>query len=250
MRMGVCLIIPAGGNGQRFGGGLPKQFQLLNDVPIIIKSIRAFENVPGIDTVIISTMPHWISYTFDILKKFPVKLKVRIVNSGSQRQDSVHNALRSDDAQNSDIILIHDAVRPFPSVELIKKIIRTAKVDGAAIPGMIPKDTIKTIKINKVQEFTKPVPDAVNHVMETVNRNNLRSIQTPQGFRRDIINSAYEKAMKNKFYATDDASLCEYAGFPVTIVEGDDNNIKITTQLDYKLSMILDKTSEDSGLNI
>ena len=244
--MGVCLIIPAGGNGQRFGGGLPKQFQLLNDIPIIIKTIRAFENIPGIDSVVISTMPHWISYTFDILKKFPVKMKVRIVNSGGQRQDSVHNAIRSDDAQNSDIILIHDSVRPFPSTELIRKIIRTAKIDGAAIPGNIPKDTIKSIIISNIPEHTKSSVGTVNHVSETLTRNHLRAIQTPQGFTKDIITSAYEKAMKNKFYATDDASLCEYAGFPVTIIEGEDTNIKITTQLDYILSKILDKDHKSS----
>lgn len=229
--MNTCLIIPAGGTGKRFGSGLPKQFELLADIPIIIRTIRAFDNISSIKSVVIATKPEFFPLLNDIIKSYPLPQSVRMANSGNERQDSVYNALHCEEAKGSDIVLIHDAVRPFPSKNLIQKIIGSAQTFGAAVPGIVPKDTIKFVS------------DNVNF-LKTFERSKLRSVQTPQGFKTSIILNAYEKAMKSKFYATDDASLVEYAGFPVMIVDGEDINIKVTTPIDYMLASVIVEKQE------
>ena len=224
--MNACLIIPAGGQGQRFGGGLPKQFEMLGDAPILIQTIRAFEKVSAIKTIIVATMPHWIKQTFEMLNKYPINKTFRVVNSGSKRQDSIYNALQTEEAKKSQIILIHDSVRPFPSLDHIRNLITTAQAKGCAIPAVIPTDTIKMLNVGK-----KPIL--------TLDRERLRAVQTPQVFQTELILEVYKKAMKEKIYATDDSALLETMGKHVELVEGEVQNIKITTQLDYKLAILL-----------
>ena len=224
--MNACLIIPAGGQGQRFGGGLPKQFEMLGDAPILIQTIRAFEKVSAIKSIVIATMPHWIKHTFGILNSYPTKKTFRVVNSGNARQDSINNALQTDEAQKSQIILIHDSVRPFPSTEHIKDLITIAQSKGCAIPAITPTDTIKMLNVGK-----KPIL--------TLERSRLRAVQTPQVFQTELLLEVYKKAMKEKIYSTDDSALFEAMGHHVEIVEGEDINIKITTQKDFKLAQLI-----------
>lgn len=224
--MNACLIIPAGGQGQRFGGGLPKQFEMLGDVPILIQTIRSFEKVSAIKSIVVATMPHWIKKTFEMLNQYPSKKIFRVVNSGTKRQDTINNALQTEEAKNSQIILIHDAVRPFPSLDLIRNLITVAQAKGCAIPAVVPTDTIKILNVGN-----KPVL--------TLERDRLRAVQTPQVFQSDLILEVYRKAMKDKTYATDDSALFEMMGKHVEFVEGEVQNIKITTQLDYKLACLI-----------
>ena len=121
--------------------------------------------------------------------------------------------------------MIHDAVRPFFSVELVNKIISTAAEFGVAIPALTPNDTIKEIDTN-------------GFVLRTHNRKKLCCIQTPQGFKPEIIVPAYDKAKTDCYYGTDDAALAEYAGFPVKVIEGEESNIKITTPHDIDLGSL------------
>ena len=217
--MATTLIIPAAGTGSRFGGMVPKQFVLIQNQPIIIRTLKAFEHIKEIDNIIISLNKDWLTHCKDLVRSFNIKSKVEFVAGGDERQDSVFYALQKTQMLRSDIILIHDAVRPYPSKNLIERVIEETKKFDAVIPGIIPKDTIKSVD---EEEFVK----------ETINRNFLRSIQTPQGFKKELLIQSYQKAMDDNFYSTDDSALVEHSGHKVKIIEGEITNIKITTTED------------------
>ncbi|MEW6102518.1 MAG: 2-C-methyl-D-erythritol 4-phosphate cytidylyltransferase [bacterium] len=148
----------------------------------------------------------------------------KIAIGGKERQDSVYNGLKML-SEDTKIVLIHDGARPFVSKELIGRVISCAKNDGAAVPGIPSKATVKMVKDG--------------WVLNTLNRENLWLIQTPQGFKKEIILSSYKKAYESGFYGTDCASLVEKAGFKVKIVLGDERNIKITTPFDLELAKVI-----------
>jgi 2-C-methyl-D-erythritol 4-phosphate cytidylyltransferase len=131
--------------------------------------------------------------------------------------------LSHDAVKDSEVVLVHDAVRPFASKELIQKIMLNAIEYGAAIPGLTPKDTIKQVT-------------SENIIDKTIDRNKLRMVQTPQGFRYSIIKAAFDNALSQKFEGTDSASLVELLGKPVKVIDGEETNIKITTPLDKILA--------------
>lgn len=223
--MKTCAIITAGGTGKRFGAELPKQFAELTGVPIIVRSIVKFEMLEEIDSIVITIHPNWSAY-LDNLLKYDYFDKIKdIVHGGDLRQDSIRNALKSEAVLESDIILIHDAVRPLASVELIQKIINETKQHKAVIPVIPVKDTIKQVVDGKVSS--------------TLNRKTLFGAQTPQGFKKELIISAYETAYNAGFISTDDASVAEFASFPVHTTEGEENNIKITTKLDLQIAELI-----------
>lgn len=219
--MKCVVIIPAAGIGTRFGGQLPKQFSDYDSIPILIHTLKLFERVDEVANVIVAITPSWEDYTKDMISIHSLLKVNKIIEGGKERQDSVFNALNSLNTNEYDIVIIHDAVRPFASSELVRKIINTAGEYGAVVPALTPKETIKQI-------------DDKGMVQRTLDRNTLCAVQTPQGFRSEIINSAYKKAIDNNFYATDDAALVEYAGFPVKVIEGEETNIKITTKFDIQ----------------
>lgn len=223
MKRKTIVIIPAGGTGKRFGADKPKQFIELCSRPILLHTLSRFAASEMIDSVILAVPEEWIGYTKELVAAENFAKPVFIVQGGPERQDSVANALRCANEKRAEIVLVHDAVRPVFSDKLIDRVVCAASQYGAAIPALMPKETIK-------------VRNDDYFVMATPDRSSLCSIQTPQGFRTEILTEAYAKLVGSGFVATDDASVAEQAGFPVRIVEGEETNIKITTPFDLKIA--------------
>ncbi len=229
--MKCCTIIPAGGIGKRFGSDIPKQFAEINSIPVLIHTLRIFEDIDDVEAIVLSVHNEWFTYTKELLKKYDIKKVAEIVIGGVQRQDSVRHALKTKTVESAEIVLVHDAVRPFVSKKLVQSIIDTAEEAGAVIPAVMPKETIK-------ERSHKGM------VVKTIDRSKLCLVQTPQGYWQDIIQNAYTQAAKVNFSGTDSASLVEFIGYKITIIDGEDTNIKITDPLDLKIGkMILDDIS-------
>ena len=210
------VILPAAGLGKRMGAGKNKLLLELNGVPVLIHTLRVFEEDEECSGIIVAVHPQDEIEFKTLLKKYAINKLIRFVPGGSERQHSIHNALKT---VNSDgIILVHDAARPFIQREHIHRLTATVKETGAAIIGVQVKDTMK-----KVQDGV---------VAETVDRSSLWAVQTPQAFHISLLQKAYEKAERDHFLGTDDSSLVERLQHPVTMVEGDYNNIKLTTPED------------------
>ncbi len=224
--MECSVIIAAGGVGSRFGSNMPKQFHELDGVPLIIRALKVFESVPEVKNIIIAVNTDWREFLENKIFRFNISKVKKVIDGGVERQDSVWNGLIAEETKESDIILIHDAVRPITTVNLVHKVIRAALDFGAAIPALKPKDTIKATNGKGI-------------VTETLKRSVLAMTQTPQGFWREILISAFEKAREDNFIGTDTASLVERAGYRVTIIEGDESNLKITTPLDMKIAELI-----------
>jgi len=216
----VSVIIAAGGLGTRMGLNINKNFIDISGEPILLRTIRAFEQHSAVHNIILVSSSAYLKEVHDIARNFN---KVRdIVVGGKERQDSVYNGLNSLPRREG-IVLVHDSVRPFVSFNVIRRVILAAGEFGAAIAGIRVKNTIKSV-------------DDLGYVCSTPDRKTLWSIQTPQAFRYDIIKKAYEKALEDKFYGTDDSMLVERMGYLVKVVEGDYSNIKITTIEDIKMA--------------
>ena len=216
--MNACLIVPAGGLGKRFGSALPKQFEIIGDYPIIIHTLKAFETITEIHRIYIPVHSNWLDYLQQMLKNSPVKKDIRMLEGGEERQDSVYNALRLPEIDDFDFTLVHDAVRPFVSENLILKLLETALISGSAVPFTVPKDTIRKENIDLTYSI--------------IDRGKLRAIQTPQVFKTKLLKKAYDAAMIANFYSTDDAALIEAFGYLPSLVLGEEINIKITTKTD------------------
>lgn len=224
--MKSSVIIPAGGVGKRFGAQVPKQFVELSGIPILIHTIRIFDTVEDVDSIVVAVHNEWFTHTKEIIKKYNCEKVKEIIIGGQERQDSVFNGLLTETVKQSEIVLVHDAVRPFVSPSLVQKIINETEDFGAVIPGIPPKETVK-------EKSSKGL------VVRTLERNKLSLIQTPQGFWTDIITSAFRKAKEANFQGTDEASLVEFIGYKVTIIDGEDENIKITTPFDLKVAELI-----------
>jgi 2-C-methyl-D-erythritol 4-phosphate cytidylyltransferase len=214
--MAYQVIIPAAGQGKRMGAGKNKLLLELNSIPVFIHSLKVFEEDELCDGIILAIHPQDEAEFNSLLNKHGVKKVLELVPGGKERQDSIYNALKT--VKTDGIILVHDAARPFILKEHIHRLLDTAQETGAAIIGVPAKDTMKTVR------------DDV--VMATVERSSLWAVQTPQAFRFSLLYRAYEQAEKDEFIGTDDSSLVERISYPVTMVEGDYDNIKLTTQED------------------
>ncbi len=222
--METAAIIVAAGQGSRVGGDLPKQFQPVSGKPVLSYTLQKFEDCSRIQDVVLVTSSEWVTYVAqEIVDQFDFNKVRKIVEGGKQRQDSVFAGLNALEGPPA-FVAIHDAVRPFVSVEKIEAVIDACKEHGAAILAFPPKDTIKTEKSG----FVDKTPD----------RSLLWSVQTPQVFKYDLIMKAYEKAFKDGVYQTDDSALVERIDGKVRIVEGDHDNIKITVPMDLKWAEI------------
>jgi 2-C-methyl-D-erythritol 4-phosphate cytidylyltransferase len=198
----------------------------LNGLPVLIYTLRVFEQDEACSGIILAIHPQNEMEFQALLTRYNVSKVIRLVPGGKERQDSIYNALKS--VENDGIILVHDAARPFIQKEHIHRLTEMAAETGAAILGVPAKDTIK-----KVQDGV---------VVETVERSSLWAVQTPQAFRISLLTEAYKKAEKDHFLGTDDASLVERIHHPVAMVEGDYDNIKLTTPEDlYFAEAILEK---------
>ncbi|NFH90099.1 2-C-methyl-D-erythritol 4-phosphate cytidylyltransferase [Clostridium botulinum] len=213
----VSAIVVAGGKGKRMGTVQSKQYLNLNGKPILYYTIKSFLDCNLVDNIILVVPSHEIDYCeMEILEKNSLKVN-KIVAGGDERYDSVYNGLI--EAKGSDIVLIHDGVRPFVSKETIENAIKYAEEYGAAAPGVMPKDTIKIIDNNRFS-------------IDTPNRSHLISVQTPQAFKFDLIYNCHKKIKNENVNITDDTMVAEYFGNKVYIYQGEYTNIKITTPED------------------
>lgn len=221
----ISALIVAAGTGSRFGGDVPKQFKKLGNRTVLEEVCILFEKSDIIDDIVVVCSEIYLDFAKVLLSDFK-KLKA-VVTGGAERQDSVKAGLDAVIKNGSDdIVLVHDAARPFASISLIENIAEAAYIHGAAIPVVRPKDTIRTRE-------------------KTLDRQALYAVQTPQGFRLEILRDAYEKAFAEGFIGTDEASIAERAGYTVHLIDGEDSNKKITTPEDISLSEIRAGTGYD-----
>jgi len=229
--MKVSVIIPAAGLGTRMGRSAPekegisrKQFMLLNGSPILIHTIRKFAGSPLVTEIVVALRGDDLAWAKELFKNQGLGPSVRSVEGGESRQQSVENALASIE-DDTDLVAVHDAVRPFVSRDVIEKVIQEAHQTGAAIVGIVPVDTVKQVHRNKVRA--------------TLPRERLILTQTPQVFRLKLLRQAFEKARQDLFVGTDESSLVErLEEVEVSIVMGSDRNIKITKPTDMDLARL------------
>lgn len=212
--MHVAAIIAAGGTGTRLGAGVPKQFLQLGGQTILQRSIEAFTRHDRVTEVVLALPPQ------ATLEVAGPDGKLRVVAGGARRQDSVANAFDAV-SPGAEIVLVHDAARPFVSADVISRTIDAAAAHGAAIAAVAVTDTVKQV--------TMEGGDLV--IAGTIPRESIYLAQTPQGFRRDVLAKVVSLG-RGDAVATDEAALAELAGHPVHIVEGDVENVKITTAAD------------------
>ncbi len=218
--MKVCAIIPAGGQGTRMGGMAPKQFQALRGKPILHYTLRTLQESGLIDSLVLVVPKKELEIARADWLEHPPVVK-QIVAGGEKRQDSVFNGYQSLPT-DTDIVLVHDGVRPFLSKEMIQETIHIAGEFGAAITAIPVHDTLKQV-------------DGSGLVQRTVERDGLWRVQTPQAFRYDLLGEAFRKAQADSFYGTDEGALIEYLGQEVRVVDGSEWNLKITCPEDLIL---------------
>jgi 2-C-methyl-D-erythritol 4-phosphate cytidylyltransferase len=220
--MKVGAIIAAAGFGRRMRTDRPKQLLDLDGTPIIVHTIRKFDACSVIDYVIVTATRDSADEVRDLVKSAGFKKPVSVIEGGERRQDSVAAGLQHLQP-GTEIVAVHDGVRPFVSVADIENVVREAERSGAAILGVPIVDTVKQAE----KEFVEC----------TLTREHLVLAQTPQVFRTEILNEAFESARKDEYYGTDESSLVERLGRPVAIVRGSERNIKITRPSDLTLAL-------------
>lgn len=218
--MHVAAIIAAGGRGTRLGAERPKQFLEIGGHSILEMSLAALAASPRVDELVVALPPEFVAAQAKALKQVTT-LPLTVVAGGSRRQDSVANAFARVSKQ-ADVILIHDAARPFVTQPVIHRAINGAEVHGAAIAAVGVSDTVKQVGALN--------PDGSRLIRATIDRDAVFLAQTPQAFRRDILTRALSEGAGIE--ATDEAMLVERLGLPVHVVEGDPRNVKITTPED------------------
>lgn len=224
--MKTVAIIPAGGSGKRMKGKLSKQYLLLEGVPVLVHTLRIFQNSPAIDEIFLIVPENDIEFArAHIVEKYGISKVSRLLKGGRERQDSVRQGVNVLESKHG-IVIIHDGVRPFITEDILYAVVAEAAEGRAVTVGVPVKDTVKSV-------------DGKGRVRETLDRESLWLIQTPQGFTRDVIRKAYDDAYNDNYYGTDDASLVERIGVNVKVIHGSYDNIKITTKDDIVLAEIL-----------
>jgi 2-C-methyl-D-erythritol 4-phosphate cytidylyltransferase len=227
--MKVSVILPAAGLGTRMGRPQPekagtsrKQFMLLDNQPILVHTVRKFVACALVTEIVVAIRAEDLPWASDLLHAESQTKPIRLVEGGESRQQSVENALAAL-APDTDLVAVHDAVRPFIDVPTIEKVIHEARETGAAIVGIVPVDTVKLVHLNKVRQ--------------TLTRERLVLTQTPQVFRYSLVREAFQKAREDGFIGTDESSLVErLEQVEVSVVAGSERNIKITRPTDMELA--------------
>jgi 2-C-methyl-D-erythritol 4-phosphate cytidylyltransferase len=218
--MKVSAIIPAAGMGIRMGSNVPKQFLLLDGKPILHHTLSVLDQCSIVDEIVLVVSEEEIGKAQHQIQDSHPKV-TKIVMGGKERQDSVHNGLQSLDSE-TDIVVVHDGVRPFVSPDLIRETVEAARDFGAAIAAIPVSDTIKKV-------------DEEGLVERTIERSGLWRVQTPQTFQVSLLKEAFAKARGDNYYGTDESSLIEYLGREVKVIPGSEFNIKITRSEDLVL---------------
>jgi len=236
--MKVVVIIPAAGLGTRMASApgakakkpaATKQFTELGGTPILIHTLRKFMASPEVSEIYIALRANEIDGFHARLEKEAediLQKKIHLVEGGDHRQHSVSNAMRSVSAGEDDIVLVHDAVRPFVTEEIIHNVIQAARKYGAAIAALPAVDTVKQVERTSDGAL----------ITATLPRERVVLAQTPQGFRYDVLKKAFDEATTDGFVGTDEASLVERSGHAVAVVMGSPKNIKITAPADMELA--------------
>ena len=203
--MGVLAIIPAAGMGVRMGGGTPKQFLSLEGVPIFVHTLRKFVNSDAVDEIFLGLRPEDMERVARELEPEHFSKPVRLVSGGASRQETVARCLGLA-PEGTELVVVHDAVRPFVALELIRRIVEAARKDGAAIPGIPSVDTVKQVERQTI--------------LGTIPRERIVLAQTPQAFRFTLLRDAVGSALEEGFNGTDESSLVERQGQNVTRADG------------------------------
>lgn len=213
------VVLPAAGSGKRMGAGQNKLFLELLEKPILIRTLEVFEQDEHCTGIWLAVKPEERSFIQELLGKFSIHKVKGLPNGGEERQHSVHACLKVMEAV--DIVLVHDAARPFITQEIIAELVQVSYKQGAAIAGVRVKDTIKKVRDSIIEE--------------TVDREHLWSIQTPQAFRFQLLKEAEDAAERDGFLGTDEGMVVERLGYDIHIVESSYDNIKMTTVEDLVL---------------
>ncbi|MCR6098369.1 2-C-methyl-D-erythritol 4-phosphate cytidylyltransferase [Salipaludibacillus agaradhaerens] len=225
------VVIPAAGQGKRMNAGKNKQFLLIDKIPLLIHTLRVFEEDLLCKGIVIVVNKDEEESIRSLVKKYKIKNVIHIVVGGEERQQSVYCGLQKIDG--NPIVLIHDGARPFIQLEDVHHVVKTTDAKGAAVIAVPVKDTVKLVDDNEI--------------VQTVDRSALWSAQTPQGFHLEEIKNAHKKAAHEGFVGTDDASLMEYLNRPVAIVEGNYENLKITTPEDLLFAEAIIKKRKEAA---
>ena len=215
----VCALVPAGGTGTRLGHRVPKQFLLVAGEPIIVTTVRRLREHPGMSGVIVAAPEAYVARTRRLMKIAAPRARIAVLVGGATRQESVWRALQATPA-TAEIVVVHDAVRPFITRALLQAVVTAAVEAGAAICALPVTETLKRVGDGLVEE--------------TVDRTGLWSVQTPQAFRAALLREAHDKARRDGIVGTDDAMLVERLGHRVRVVPGLAANVKITTPDDLR----------------
>ena len=211
----VVAVVPAAGLGTRMGGNTPKQYLTIGNLPLLVYSLQVFQQLEEICEVILSVPASDREYCWrKIVQPFGLEKVTKVVAGGARRQDSVRNGLIAI-SDEPDGVLVHDGVRPFIDQGMVRNVIDCAGKTGAAVVAMPIHDTVKRV-------------DPSGIIQETLKREELWQIQTPQVFRYDWLVEAHQQAQEHQWDVTDDAALIERMGYPVSVVEGSCFNIKVT----------------------
>ena len=229
--MKVSVILPAAGLGTRMGKAVPekagtsrKQFMLLEGSPILLHTIRRFVAAPEVIEIVVALRAEEMDWVRELLAAEHFLKPVRLVEGGDSRQESVQHALATL-GPDTELVAVHDAVRPFIEYSILEKVFAEAAENGAAIVGIVPVDTVKQVHRNKIRQ--------------TIPRERLVLAQTPQVFRFELLKQAFEKAREDSFTGTDESSLVERLDkVEVSVVMGSDRNIKITKPSDMDLARL------------
>jgi 2-C-methyl-D-erythritol 4-phosphate cytidylyltransferase len=224
----IAAILPAAGLGTRMGADTPKQFLELDGVPIVILSVRRIAACDLVTDIIVATRGDGIARLEEQIRAEKFKQKVRVVRGGDSRQESVARALEEVPA-DTEIVLVHDAVRPFVTREQITRVVEEARKCRAAILGVPAMDTVKEVKRGSL-------PEDVALINATIPRERIVLAQTPQAFATKLLKEAFARAQADGVTASDEAGLVERLGHEVHVVLGSERNIKITKPADMELA--------------
>jgi len=224
----IAAILPAAGLGTRMGAGTPKQFLELGGEPLVIFTLRRLAACAAITDFILATRGEELTSLEDRVSKARLGRPARVVHGGDTRQQSVANAL-AQVAPETEIVLVHDAVRPFVTPAQIERLIAEARTRGAAILGIPAIDTVKEVK-------RASLPEDVALITSTIPRERIVLAQTPQAFQYAILREAFARAKQDDVTASDEASLVERLGREVFVVFGSERNLKITRPSDMDLA--------------
>jgi len=234
----VFAIIPAAGQGERFGGKTKKQFLGLDGVPVLIHTLTVFQESSLVDEILPVVNRSDKSFTEALIARYSLSKVESVIPGGNQRQDSVRAAVvfLEEKGRPEDIVLVHDGVRPLVSSGIIEKVICATEEHGAAVAALPVVDSLKIVSDEK-------------EVLKSIPRENVWGMQTPQGFRLGLLGDAYRHAAQENFIGTDDAMLVVRMGNSVKCVEGSVANIKITSSDDLKLAELIYRERMSHGEN-